>query len=376
MSGIYVHIPFCNSKCIYCAFYSIVNQRDKQRYVESIVKEISGKGCSSSKEEIDTLYFGGGTPSVLEISDIQVIIDAIRTNFNIDNLSEFTFEANPEQISEQYCAGLKQLGINRLSIGVQSFNNEILRFLGRKHTAEEAVSAVNNAYNAGFQNISVDLIYGINERSDSMWKSELEMLKSLPIKHFSAYALTLEENSILYKKVRNHQHEQLDEEMAERQYYYLIDFLKTSDFQQYEVSNFAFPDFHSKHNSSYWYGIPYYGFGVSAHSYDGSCRCWNAPTLKEYFIQIAEENKYQEKEILTGEDKFNEFVLLRLRTSRGIKFSEVLSLFGKEKVEYLQNYFEKEVKSEYYVQHSDGISLTAAGLWHADGIASNAFLVD
>lgn len=136
----------------------------------------------------------------MEISDIQVIIDAIRTNFNIDNLSEFTFEANPEQLSEQYCAGLKQLGINRLSIGVQSFNNEILRFLGRKHTAEEAVSAVNNAYNAGFQNISVDLIYGINERSDSMWKSELEMLKSLPIKHFSAYALTLEENSILYKK--------------------------------------------------------------------------------------------------------------------------------------------------------------------------------
>lgn len=376
MSGIYVHIPFCKSKCIYCAFYSTVNQRDRKTFINTLIQEIQLKKALCKEWKFNTIYFGGGTPSLLQSFEIERIITSLQNNLNISDLEEFTIEANPEQLSKNYCSELKKLGVNRVSIGVQSFDDSILKFLGRKHSAKEALNAIENVYDSGIENISVDLIYGINERDDSSWQNELQTLLNLPVKHFSAYALTLEENSILYQRVKNKRHEQLDEELAERQYILLIKHIQNTDFQQYEVSNFSKNGFWSKHNSGYWFGKPYIGFGPSAHSFDLKSRFWNSANLKSYISDIEKHQLYSDKEDLTTDDIFNEYVLLRLRTSKGIELAECAQLFGTEKVNYLKDYFAKSVGPNYYYATEKAICLTQKGFWFADGIAANAFSTD
>ena len=389
MAGIYIHIPFCRSKCVYCAFYSIVCKKKHSslhktapqqniigEYLQTLTKELTLRSYDYKDLNFSTIYFGGGTPSLLKIYEIEHVIKSIKDNYNSENIIEFSFEANPEQLSEVYCKQLKQLGINRLSIGVQSFDDNILNFLGRKHNSKDAANAIKNAKKAGFTNISIDLIYGINERNDTLWLQELNTLKLLDINHFSAYALTLEENSILYKKVKNKQLEPLDEELAKRQYDILVSFAQQSGFQHYEISNFAKLGFESKHNSSYWFGVPYLGFGVSAHSFNGHKRYWNAPTLNDYHKNIENNTTFNDFEKLSPNEKFNEYILLRLRTSKGIDLNEMKMHFETKKVEYLQNYFRTKVRNNFFKTIDNTIHLTSEGFWFADGIASDIFLTD
>lgn len=287
-----------------------------------------------------------------------------------------TIEANPEQLTLDYCKDLKQLGFNRISIGIQSFHDEILQFLGRKHTAKEALQAVENAHSAGFNNISIDLIYGVNERNNELWKKELETAFSLPIRHFSAYALTVEENSLLYRRIQQHRDVEPDEDLASVQYTILSEMVDKSPFAQYEISNFAIKGWESKHNSAYWNRTPYLGLGPAAHSFDGSHRSWNVPTLAAYFTQIAEQKPFYEQETLTDTDRYNEHLLLRLRTLKGIDLQEMTQLFGQKRTDALLLYFETDVDNRHYVRTADRLHLTAEGLWFADGIAGDAFIDD
>ena len=376
MAGLYIHIPFCKSKCVYCGFYSTVNQKDVDKYVSFLIKEMALRCREANDEPIKTVYFGGGTPSVLQISQLQQIINSAKKYFSFEENPEMTIEANPEQLTIDYCRNLKALGFNRISIGIQSFHDEILQFLGRKHSAKEALQAVENAHHAGFENISIDLIYGVNERNNALWQKELETAFHLPIKHFSAYALTVEENSLLYRRIHQHKTVEPDEDLASVQYNILSEVVENSPFAQYEVSNFAVKGYESKHNSAYWHRVPYIGLGASAHSYDGKHRQWNAPNLSGYFTQIEEGKTYHERETLTDIDQYNEFVLLGLRTRNGINLREMEDLFGQERRVSFLKYFESEVESECYRLDAHHIRLTPQGLWHADGIASGAFLTN
>lgn len=372
--GLYIHVPFCKSKCVYCGFYSTVNHREMERFLSALSEEISLRKEESAGKAIRTVYFGGGTPSLLQPSQLQHILDNIHRHYDIEPDAEITIEANPEQLTPDYCKSLKSLGFNRLSIGVQSFQDEILQFLGRRHTAKEASQAVENAHNAGFDNLSIDLIYGVNERGNELWKRELETAFSLPIKHFSAYALTVEENSLLYRRIQQHRDVEPDEDLASVQYTILSEMVDKSPFAQYEVSNFAMKGWESKHNSAYWDRTPYLGLGPAAHSFDGTHRSWNAPTLAAYFTQIADRKPFFERETLTETDRYNEYLLLRLRTREGIDLQEMAQLFGRKRTDALLCYFETDVDNRNYVRTDDRLHLTAEGLWFADGIAGDAFI--
>ena len=373
MPGLYLHIPICKSKCVYCGFYSTVNQKDVEHYVDVLEKEMVLRKDEVKGDTIRTVYFGGGTPSLLHPAQLQRILNSIHQYFTIDPNAEITIEANPEQLSLEYCKSMKTLGFNRLSIGVQSFQDDILQFLGRKHTAQEALDAIENAHSAGFDNLSIDLIYGVNERDNTQWKKELETAFALPIRHFSAYALTVEENSLLYRRIRQHRDVEPDEDLASVQYEILTKAVAKSRFAQYEISNFAVKGWKSQHNSAYWQRIPYLGLGASAHSFDGKHRSWNAPTLSGYFSQIKQRKPFHERETLTDIDKYNEFILLRLRTAAGIDLQEMSQLFGTEQVVSLLRYFDEHVPPAHYVHTPDLLHLTAEGLWFADGIAGDAF---
>lgn len=353
-----------------------MNQKDVERYLDILKREIVLRKDETNHEVIRTVYFGGGTPSILQTSQLQQIIDSIQQHFSIEEHAEITIEANPEQLTAEYCQSLIQLGFNRISIGIQSFHDVILQFLGRKHTAKEALQAVENAHNAGFENISIDLIYGVNERDNDLWQKELEVAFHLPIKHFSAYALTVEENSLLYRRIHQHRTVEPDEDLASVQYNILSEAVENSPFAQYEVSNFALSDWESKHNSAYWHRVPYIGLGTSAHSYDGQHRSWNAPNLNGYFTQIEKGRNYHERETLTDIDHYNEFVLLGLRTRTGIDLHEMEHLFGPERTASFQQYFESDVENDLYLIENNRIRLTAKGLWFADGIAGNGFVLD
>ena len=375
-SGLYIHVPFCKSKCVYCGFYSTVNHREIEKFLSALSEEMTLRKEESAGKNIRTVYFGGGTPSLLPPSQLQYILDGIHRHYDIDPDAEITIEANPEQLALDYCMGLKTLGFNRISIGIQSFHDEILQFLGRKHTAKEALQAVENAHKAGFDNISIDLIYGVNERDNTLWLKELETAFAMPIRHFSAYALTVEENSLLYRRIRQHKTVEPDEDLASVQYAILSETVAKSRFAQYEVSNFAVNGWESRHNSAYWDRTPYLGLGPAAHSFDGTHRSWNAPTLSDYFSQIGQRKPFHERETLTGTDRYNEYLLLRLRTRAGIDLREMEALFGRERTDGLLRHFETDVDTRHYEHTPDRLRLTSEGLWFADGIAGDAFEIE
>lgn len=347
-----------------------------ERYVSVLEDEMALRKDEAAGEEIQTIYFGGGTPSLLQPLSLQHILTNIHRRFTVDRNAEITIEANPEQLTTAYCHSLKLLGFNRISIGIQSFHDDILLFLGRKHTAKEALQAVENAFNAGFDNISIDLIYGVNERDNALWQRELDVAFELPIRHFSAYALTVEENSLLYRRISQRKTVEPDEDLAAIQYAMLLEEVAKSRFAQYEVSNFAVKGWESRHNSAYWQSVPYIGLGTSAHSFDGEHRSWNAPVLSAYFDQIEQHKPFHERETLTEVDKYNEFILLRLRTASGIDLREMERLFGTTRVESLLHHFASSVDPAHFVRTPNCLHLTAQGLWFADGIASGAFFTN
>jgi len=372
MAGIYIHIPFCKKKCIYCNFYSIANTKRMEEYVDALVAECRTSTTLSYQKEkgerkkilrssVQTVYFGGGTPTLIPVHLLEKILNAIYINYEIVSDAEITIEANPEQCTLAYLSALRKIGFNRISIGIQSFNDDILHFLGRTHSGKETLIAIENAHKAGFNNISVDLIYGIYLRSLQDWKNELQTVFSLPIKHLSAYSLTVEENTLLHKKIAQQKILNMDEEQALQEMKLLMEESEKSGFEHYEVSNFALKGFHSKHNSNYWNGTPYLGFGAGAHSYYGDCRCWNVSNVEKYILDIKNNEPFCETEYLTPENQYNEYILLKLRTKNGIDLKHLEEKFGTEK----RNCFYKalqNIDTHFYTNSSGNISITKEGL--------------
>ena len=313
MAGLYVHIPFCKKRCLYCDFFSTTCLERRDEYIEALLCEIKARK-NEAKETIRTIYLGGGTPSTLEAKDIQRLIQAI----GAEQAEEVTMELNPGDATPEYFKRLREAGINRLSIGVQSFQDNLLRLIGRRHNAAQAIAAVQMAQEAGFDNISIDLMYALPTQSLSLWMEDVEMALHLGIQHISSYGLMYEPGTPLTRQLEAGQITPIDEDTENEMYDCLCNRLKENGFVHYEVSNFALPGFEAKHNSSYWNGTPYIGVGAGAHSYIGRVRSWNPADLDTYIQGIKNGSLQRESETLTDKDLYNEQIMLGLRTNKGI----------------------------------------------------------
>ena len=332
MAGIYIHIPFCKSRCIYCDFYSTTRLQDREEYVRCIEQETAlrapafAQQMANKGDILKTVYFGGGTPSILCERHIDDILCSIRNSFCHAQIQEITLEANPGDLSEDKLRGLREAGINRLSLGVQSFQDTLLHRLSRRHNGAEAIAAVKAARKAGFENISIDLMYGLPEQTMAQWMADIEQAIQLDVEHVSAYCLTYEEGTPLYRMLQKGEVSELDEERCNQMQDTLEEELEKNGIKRYEISNYAKDGYQSKHNGSYWTGAPYLGLGAGAHSYDGAYRRqWNPDDIGAYMATIQNGQLPLEEEVLSEVDRYNEAVMLGLRTREGIhlnRFSE------------------------------------------------------
>lgn len=313
MAGLYIHIPFCKKRCLYCDFFSTTLLERRKEYVEALIREIQARKHETG-EPIRTIYLGGGTPSTLDIRDIQRLLAAIDT----PEAEEITMELNPGDATPEYLQALKKAGINRLSMGVQSFQNELLHLIGRRHNAAQAIEAVRRAQEAGFDNLSIDLMYALPTQTMAQWRADIEIALRLGIQHISCYGLMYEEGTAMTRMRDKGELTPIDEDTENAMYDYLCARLKDAGFIHYEVSNFALPGFASKHNSRYWDGTPYIGVGAGAHSYIGNIRSWNPDDLDAYLRGIQDGNLVRESETLTDQDVYNERIMLGLRTCQGV----------------------------------------------------------
>ena len=375
MAGIYLHIPYCKQKCSYCDFHFSTNLQSKSEMVKAICKEI-GLRKNEITSPIETIYFGGGTPSILNEIELLEIFNQLHKNFNLSHLKEVTLEANPDDLTKEKLAFFKTTPINRFSIGIQSFYEEDLRLMNRAHNAMEAETCIKLAQDFGFENLTIDLIYGSNTTTHDMWHHNLQKAIDLNINHISSYALTVEEKTILNRKIEKGEWKPINDQHQSDQFDYLVQFLAKNGFIQYEISNFGKPGFFSQHNSNYWKGIPYLGIGPSAHSYLGTQRAWNIANNASYIKSIQENKLPIEIEDLSIEDQFNEYVMIGLRTIYGINPSEIEKRFGNK----ITNHFKTEIKAlfeENLIQQTeDKIILTEKAKFFADGIASRLFYID
>lgn len=374
MNGIYIHVPFCISKCAYCNFFSLASESKMNDYVETLKKEIIFRKDYLGGETVKTIYFGGGTPSLLPTKSIEEIINLIRKNFNIDDNPEITLEANPDTINKEKMSLLKQMGVNRISVGIQSFFDDDLQYLGRRHDSRHALQVMEDLKNVNFDKITLDLIYGIPTLTEEKWNKNLDTFFSTGISHLSAYALTVEPKTILGHKIKNGDLQDINEDNTIRHYEILIEKTKEQGFEHYEFSNFAKENCRSQHNSIYWTDEKYLGLGPSAHSYDKTSRQWNVSNLTEYIKLAGNSDNCFEKEILSKEDKYNEYVMTSLRTSWGCDINKIESDYG---ISY-KNHFLKNIKkyldSQVMQENNTSFILTDEGMLFADGIASNLFL--
>lgn len=375
MSSIYIHIPFCKKKCHYCNFYTSASSKYRDKIVNGIITEIGLRKNYLKDNHLTSIYFGGGTPSLLSALELQNIYRAIEDNFSIDTDSEITFEANPDDINPDKLAVFTELGINRLSIGIQSFNDDILKKLNRVHTSKEAYDAVKIANKFGIDNLNIDLIYGIPGLSMKIWKDTLLRFNELNLPHLSSYFLTVEDNTALQVLIRKGKYPKLVEEEGLAHYDYLQEFCANTNYVQYEISNFSKNGKISNHNTNYWKNREYLGIGPSAHSFDGFSRQWNIASMTKY-IDDVENNTFDTNiEILTPKDKFNEFVMLGLRTIWGVNLLEVKNMFGEDFYSYLNNFIISQRKSDLLIFKNNILTLSEKGKKYADGIASDIFLV-
>ena len=329
MAGIYIHVPFCQSRCAYCDFYSTTLLAHREDYVDTVCRELRNRLTELQGEPVKTIYFGGGTPSTLTIEELKRILEAcfhlLSLNFQLE---ELTLEANPDDLTEAYVQRLRTLPINRVSMGIQSFHDRTLRLIGRRHTSEEAILAVKRLQQAGLTNISIDLIYGLPGETIDDWAYSLDQAIALGVKHISAYHLTYEEGTRLWRMQEQGLVAPIDEEQSVRSFELLREKLLSAGYEHYEISNFALPGYHSRHNSSYWQGIKYIGIGPGAHSYDGSNRRWNLSSLTDYIATPHEEDVPHEVEHLTTDERYDERIITELRTAQGIDLTGLKADFG------------------------------------------------
>lgn len=339
MAGLYIHIPFCESKCIYCDFYSMANNNHLiDKYIDALLVEAVLRKKELNSETLTTAYLGGGTPSLLSITQLSKLVNGLKKVFDFSEVEEFTIEVNPDDVTADYIQQAKSLGINRVSMGVQSFSDEDLRFINRRHTAKQATDAIHIINKAGIDNISIDLIYGIPGQNIEMWKNNVDTAISLSVQHISAYTLMYEDGTRLSVMRSLGKITEMDDDVVAAMYDYLVAQLKSNGYIHYEISNFALPGLHSRHNSSYWNLTPYLGLGVAAHSFDGTVRRFNPSNLKMYLDTLGEGKLCVEVENITEAERYDEYVMLRLRTADGIDADELMHRFGEK---YYQFFIEK-----------------------------------
>jgi len=374
MAGIYIHIPFCKRKCHYCNFYSLANQKNKAEFHQALLKEIALQKDYLQAEKIETIYFGGGTPSLLSAKEIDEIINQIHKYFKLDSRAEIDLEANPDDINSEILSDYRKLGINRLSIGTQSFDNEILKKLNRIHTAQQAIEAVHLVQAQGFDNISIDLIYGIPGLSNKLWEESIAQAISMQIPHLSAYHLTVEPKTALDILIKKNKYPKPIDEEGVNHALILMEAMQKQGYEHYEISNFALPGQYSVHNTNYWRQKPYLGLGPSAHSFDLKSRQWNIASTNKY-IEALDSGKLDfERETITPTDQYNEFVMLALRTQWGVNKNELESKFGSQRLMYFENQIQKYILQEKVIYQDSVYRLSNQGKLFADGIAGDLFL--
>jgi len=374
MAGIYIHIPFCKKACHYCNFYFSTSRQRMPEMMGAICKEAAIQR-SYLTEKVSTIYFGGGTPSLSTKYEVLSMINTLRELFEMEDDVEISLEANPDDIAEDALLGWKQAGINRLSIGIQSFFEDDLRWMNRAHTAQQAAQCIELAQRNGFSNITIDLIYGTPGLTDEKWKKNVATALSLNIPHLSCYALTVEPKTALAKMIAAHRSENVDADKQARHFLLLTQWMGGAGFEHYEISNFARPGFRSRHNSSYWQGKPYLGLGPSAHSFNGVSRQWNISNNTLYLKSLEAGIVPFETETLTGTQQLNEYIMTSLRTIEGISLKRVLANWGDEKSALLINTAQKHIAGGHLILLNDVLQLSADGKFLADGIAADLFTV-
>lgn len=374
MAGIYIHIPFCKQACHYCDFHFSTSMKRKEEIVFALVKEIKMRSGEFLGQSVKTIYFGGGTPSVLASTEIAFLLEAIYLHYDVSDNPEITLEANPDDLSLQKLTDLRNSGINRLSIGIQSFYDDDLTMMNRAHNSQEAKISLAQA-SALFDNISVDLIYGIPGMSDEKWLQNIETALSFNIPHISSYALTVEPRTAYSKMIQKGQISAPDDDVAEAHFHILVKALESRGFIHYELSNFAQPGYFSQNNSAYWLGKKYIGIGPSAHSYDGKARSWNIANNALYLKAIAAGKLPSESEILSKANRFNEYIMTGLRTIWGISLSKIKEDFGPEMLDDLLKNTEKFQQQGLLEIDGDILKPTPKGKFLTDGIASDLFVI-
>ncbi|MDD4922696.1 MAG: radical SAM family heme chaperone HemW [Bacteroidales bacterium] len=376
--GLYIHIPFCKSKCFYCDFFSVSQWNRKKELLEALMLEIKTESSflGVARPALRTIYFGGGTPSMLDKEDFENLFFTIEAHYDISHCEEITLEANPDDLSPDYIRMLRGLPFNRISIGVQSFQDNELRAINRRHSAMQASEAIKNCRKLGFDNISLDLMYGLPGQTMESFEASIEVAVKLPVTHISSYALSWEEGSVLFEKREQGLLVQTEDEILETCYFKLIERLKAAKFVQYELSNFALPGFESRHNSSYWKGTPYLGVGPGAHSYSGSVRRMNVRSIEKYIHGIEEGMPCREAENLDADTRYNDMIITRLRTLEGLSLSELGHLFGQEKLDYCLKNAAKSIGNGFLAIKDDRLRLQKKGFFIADTIFSDLLWVE
>ncbi len=376
MAGIYLHIPFCKKRCIYCDFFSSTRNEKKATYIEALCQELELRRDYLDEERIETIYFGGGTPSQLAKEDFERIFSSLYKIYPISPEAEITLEANPDNLSPEYIHMLRTLPFNRLSIGIQTFNENTLKLLQRRHTAQQAIEAFTRCREAGFHNISIDLMYGLPGETMESWEKDLQQALEMKPEHISAYHLIYEEGTPLWKLRQQHQVEEVEEDLSVSLFTTLIHRLKEHGYQHYEISNFSLPGFHSRHNSSYWTGKKYLGCGASAHSYNGHSRQWNVASIEKYIQGIEQKKPEYEIEELDLYTRYNDFVITTIRTSWGMPLSKLKSDFGDSLYQYCLRMAQPHLKQGKLEITNHVLRLTESGIFVSDGIMSDMLWVE
>ena len=368
VAGIYIHVPFCQGRCIYCDFYSTTEGEEwKSRYVDALLAELRMRRDELPLARVHSIYIGGGTPSQLPARALAAILNEVCRLFPVDSDAEVTVEANPDDVTPEWLAALSHTPVNRLSMGVQSFDDALLRLIRRRHTAQQAVCAVEQAARHGISNVSIDLIYGLPTQTMEQWQADVCQALALDVQHLSAYSLSYEEGTPLWRMLEQGRIEEADEELSLCMYEHLIDSTRAAGFTHYEISNFCRPGRHSQHNSAYWHGVPYLGFGPGAHSYDGMrTRRWNLSDLKGY-VQAAGSMPPHQSEVLTDDELYDEAVMTRLRTSEGLSLDLLTAAYRA----YCMAQAEPHLRAGRLEQAGSTIRLTRQGIFTSNDIISD-----
>ena len=378
MTGLYIHIPFCKSRCIYCGFYSTTLTGLRQRYVDAICKEMRMRTVD---DNISTIYLGGGTPSQLSHDMLQQLFSNIYHTYNVAGNAEVTMECNPDDVTEEFCNTLRSLPVNRISMGAQTFSNDRLRFLRRRHTAEDVHTAIGRLRNIGISNISIDLMFGFPNETITEWQTDIDTALSLDVEHISAYCLMYEEGTVLFEQIQSQAHPSemdgapsihpISDELERQMYEMLVDQLEAAGYEHYEISNFAKQSFRSRHNSSYWHGVPYIGIGAAAHSYDIESRQWNVGDIHQYMEDIEQDIIPCEREELDDDTRYNDIVTTALRTKEGI---DLTALDDKYRSYLLEN-SRQAVANKLLCSDGNTIHLTRKGLFVSDDVMSDLIFI-